>query len=255
MELLLKDKHIVITGGTKGIGLSTAKGFLAEGARVHIIARNADNDAVNELKTSYPSRVFFYQCDAVNEENMNIVLQAIKQNAASGIDVVVANVGSGKSQIVPISESEQWKKTWDTNFTTALNCARTFSPELTLTKGVLIFISSIAGLEFIGAPTDYTTAKSAIHAFAKSLSYRLAPDVRVNVVAPGNIWIKDGTWDRKMNEDPQKFTNMLNEKVPLKRLGQAKEVSDLVLFLSSPRASFITGALFVVDGGQTTSFK
>jgi len=129
-----------------------------------------------------------------------------------------------------------------------------FSENLIENNGSLIFISSIAGMEFLGAPVVYSTAKSALISFAKSLSHKLAPKVRVNVVSPGNVWVKNGTWDIKMKENPEKVQNMLNEKVPLKRFGLPAEVSDLVLFLSSTKASFITGGCFVIDGGQTTSF-
>jgi 3-oxoacyl-[acyl-carrier protein] reductase len=86
------------------------------------------------------------------------------------------------------------------------------------------------------------------------LSHKLAPSIRVNVISPGNILVEGGSWDRKLKENKQAVSKMLAEKVPLKRFGLPAEVSHLVLFLSSSRASFITGSNFIIDGGQTVTF-
>ena len=82
----------------------------------------------------------------------------------------------------------------------------------------------------------------------------MAPNARVNSVAPGNVWIENGTWDLKQRENPDGIQKLLNEKVPLNRFGLPEEIANLVLFLASERASFITGSCFVIDGGQTISF-
>ena len=89
---------------------------------------------------------------------------------------------------------------------------------------------------------------------SKNLSKKLAPKIRINTIAPGNIFIKDGTWDLKMKINPETTNQMLKEKVPLQRFGLPEEISDLVLFISSNRASFITGSCIVIDGGQTNSY-
>ena len=255
MELNLKDKVVLVTGGTRGIGFQISKDFLYEGAKVVVIAKNEprENKSFSDLKAAFPDSLYFYACDVTDENSLkdcqNWCLQKLQ-----AIDIVVANVGNGSSMQDAVTESGQWNKVWDINFTSALNTARVFSKELIRSNGVLLFISSIAGLEFIGAPVDYATAKSALIAFSKSLSYRLAPKVRVNVVVPGNVWTGEGTWFNKIRENPGIVQKMLIEKVPLQRFGQPKEISDVVLFLSSERASFITGSYFVVDGGQTIGF-
>ncbi|WP_276359567.1 SDR family oxidoreductase [Daejeonella sp. H1SJ63] len=254
MDLELNNKNVVITGGTKGIGLSIAQGFLDEGANVHIISRSPGKALVSKQTKQYPGKGFFYQCDVTDEQSLSACYSEILTNSNNTIDILVSNVGSGKSPLLPINEKRDWELCWNTNFTSSLNAARVFSGSLVKSKGTMIFISSIAGLEFIGAPTEYSIAKAALISFSKTLSHRLAPDVRVNVVAPGNIFVEEGTWGNKMQENPEKVALMLNEKVPLKRFGLPEEVSDLVLFLSSSRAAFITGGCFVIDGGQTISF-
>jgi len=120
-------------------------------------------------------------------------------------------------------------------------------------QGVLLFISSIAGIEAFGAPTDYSTAKSAIIALAKNMARKLAPTVRVNVVAPGNVYFKGGSWDDKIKKNKKLVDNMIKATVPMKRFATPEEIADAAIFLCSGAASFITGETLVVDGGQTVS--
>jgi 3-oxoacyl-[acyl-carrier protein] reductase len=253
MDLKLTDSQVVVIGGTNGIGLSISKEFLLEGAYVHIISRNINNDLKIELEEKYPQKVFFYQSDAIIEESLLFTYSKILQNSNNKVDILISNVGNGNGVSDAVPEKEEWNQSWDTNFNTALNSTRVFFKKISESNGSITFISSIAGIEYLGAPISYSTAKSALIAFAKALSFKLAPNVRVNVVAPGNIWIENGVWDRKVKSNPELVNKIINEKVPLNRFGFPNEVSDLVLFISSFRASFITGSCFVIDGGQTTT--
>ena len=122
-----------------------------------------------------------------------------------------------------------------------------FQPLLAKAKGSIVCISSIAGLEALGAPATYSAAKAALNAYVRSVARPLArAGVRINAVAPGNF--ESETWSRK---DPAAVQAMLEREVALKRLGKPREIADFVVFLASPRAAFATGAVFVVDGGQT----
>ena len=115
-----------------------------------------------------------------------------------------------------------------------------------------MFVSSIAGMEAFGAPTDYSVAKSAIIALSKNMARKLAPDhVRVNIVAPGNVYFKDSAWDEKIKKDAPKVKNIIKTTVPMNRFSTPAEIADPVVFLCSDRASFITGATLNIDGGQT----
>ena len=118
-------------------------------------------------------------------------------------------------------------------------------------KGCLLFISSIAGMEAFGAPTDYSTAKAAIIALAKNMARKLAPGVRVNVIAPGNVCFEGGSWDEKIQQNKKRVDKIIKSTVPMNRFASPQEIADSAVFLCSDRASFITGATLVIDGGQT----
>ena len=168
-----------------------------------------------------------------------------------GLDIVVVNVGSGKSVLDPIPSAENFEHVFSLNFDSAVYTAREFYPLLKSSRGNLIFISSIAGLEAFGAPVDYSTAKSAIIALSKNLSRKVANNVRVNVIAPGNINFPGSSWDEKIKLDDTKVEDIIKSTGPMKRFGTPDEIADAALFICSERAKFITGSVLVVDGGQT----
>ncbi len=252
MDLGLVGKRVLVTGASQGIGKATVLGFLEEGADIVIVSRGLDklNMLAIELNKSYgESRVTASVCDCVNETDL-ISLKQLINKKWGGVDIVVANVGDGRSVADVIPSTDQWKKTWDSNFESALNTARAFLPMLKTSKGNLLFVSSIAGIEAFGAPVDYSTAKASVIALAKNMARKLT-DVRVNVVAPGNVYFEGGSWDQKIKKDKNRVDNIIQETVPMNRFASPKEISDSIVFLCSDRASFITGSTLVVDGGQT----
>ena len=254
MNLNLNSKKILITGSSRGIGLAIAKSFLQEDAKTCLVSRGSDALFENEkmLKNSYGSeRILSFKCDCSNSESLLSLRSEIKEKWG-GLDVVVINVGDGRSVSDALPNNEQWNTTWTNNFESAIQTARTFLPMLVKSKGALLFISSIAGLESIGAPTDYSVAKSAIIALSKNMARKLASeDVRVNVIAPGNVYFNGGSWDEKIRQDNEHVTQLIKSTVPMNRFATTEEVADSAVFLCSERASFITGATLVVDGGQT----
>jgi 3-oxoacyl-[acyl-carrier protein] reductase len=253
MNLGLSEKKVLITGSSQGIGRSIAFGFLEEGADVIIVSRGKEK--LHKLKFELQERfgegrILSFVCDCSDDDSLSHLNDFIVENWGV-LDVVVANVGDGSSVSDVVPTNERWIKTWSSNFESALKTSRAFIPMLERSNGNLLFISSIAGLEAFGAPVDYSTAKTAVIAFAKNIARKLAKNVRVNVVAPGNVNFPEGVWAKKYKSNPKLIIKMIKDTVPMNRFGKPEEISDSVLFLCSERASFITGSVLVVDGGQT----
>jgi len=252
MDLQLTNKRVLVTGSSFGIGKSIAEGFLREGSKVFLTGRNLSRlqETYDSFKNLYGEKnVFREVCDFSDEKNVQ-KLSADIERVWSSVDIVISNVGSGKSVKDPVPSKDNWNKVWSSNFESALYTARYFVPLLKKSSGNLLFISSIAGIEAFGAPVDYSTAKSAVIAFSKNLARQLKT-VRVNVIAPGNVLFDGGSWDHKIKLDRIKIDNLIERTVPLNRFASPSEISDAALFLTSDRAKFITGATLVVDGGQT----
>jgi len=253
MELGLQNKRVLITGASRGIGASLSELFLEEGAKTYMVSRGSPQlfEKKSELQKKYgESKIVAEICDCTNPKSLISLRESI-ENKWAGIDIVIANIGDGRSVSDPLPNDEQWKKTWNNNFESALYTARTFLPMLQETKGCLLFISSITAMEAFGAPVDYSTAKTAVAALAKNMARKLAHEVRVNVLAPGNVYFPGGSWDEKMKQDPERVKSIIKSTVPMNRFGTPDEMADAAVFLCSERAKFITGSILVVDGGQT----
>jgi len=253
MNFNLSNKKVLITGASRGIGLAIAESFLQEGAKICLVSRGSKALFENEKKLQGAYGLessFACKCDCTNIESLNSLKNKVKGKWSS-LDIVVVNVGDGRSVSDALPDDEQWQKTWNSNFESALQTARIFLPMLEKSKGVLLFVSSIAGIEAFGAPTDYSTAKTAIIALAKNMARKLAPTVRVNVIAPGNVFFDGGSWDEKIQQDKERLDEIIKSTVPMNRFATPQEIADSAVFLCSDRASFITGATLVIDGGQT----
>ena len=253
MNFNLSNKKVLITGASRGIGLAIAESFLQEGAKICLVSRGSKALFENEKKLQGAYGLessFACKCDCTNIESLNSLKNKVKGKWSS-LDIVVVNVGDGRSVSDALPDDEQWQKTWNSNFESALQTARIFLPMLEKSKGVLLFVSSIAGIEAFGAPTDYSTAKTAIIALAKNMARKLAPTVRVNVIAPGNVLFDGGSWDEKIQQDKERLDEIIKSTVPMNRFATPQEIADSAVFLCSDRASFITGATLVIDGGQT----
>jgi len=254
VELGLSDKIVCVSGSSRGIGFAVAEVLLREGARVAISGRNADGlaFAVDALgRCQGKDRVLGYRGDLTQETAIAGFLSAVVQ-AWGGLDIVVANLGSGAGTRGWQANAAEWTRVLDVNLVGSARLAGGAVPELKKRGGgSIVFISSLAGVEALPAPVPYGAAKAGVVAMSKLLARQLAPDgIRVNVVAPGNIIFPGSVWEQKSGEDPSGVAAYLSVEVPMARLGKPEEVADTVAFLSSARASFITGACILVDGGQ-----
>ena len=253
MNLQLSNKRVLVVGASRGIGYAISEAFLKENAKIVMLARNAAvlEEAARKLGKVYDrENILTYSMDCSDQKAWEPVIKNIEKNYG-GIDIVIANVGDGSGPQDALPEAGRFASAWRTNFSTAEETARSTLDLLKESKGSLLIISSIAGLEAIGAPTDYSVAKAALIALTKQMSRRLAPEVRVNCIAPGNVFVEGGNWEKKLKTDKAGIEKLISDTVPMKRFGLPEEIADAAVFLSSERATFITGSCLVVDGGQT----
>lgn len=253
MKLELDNRVALVTGASRGIGLAIATALAAEGARVALAARGAD--ALNAARTALGGQSSIHIADVTDPTSAAALVQDVEKQWG-GIDILVCNVGSGASVPPGTETAADWSRAIKLNLLATTNMIEAARPLMARGTGdrAVVCISSIAGMAALGAPVTYYAAKAALNAAVRGLARPLALEgIRINAVAPGNILAADGTWARKLSESRAAVEDMLQREVALRRLGRPEEIADLVAFLASARAAFITGSVVVADGGQLRS--
>jgi 3-oxoacyl-[acyl-carrier protein] reductase len=253
MKLELDDRVALVTGASRGIGLAIAMTLAAEGAKVALAARGAD--ALNAARAAVGGRNSIHVADVTDPTNAAALIQDVEKQWGR-LDILVCNVGSGASVPPGKETAAEWSRVIDLNLFATTNMIEAARPLMARGSGdrAIVCISSIAGMAALGAPVAYYAAKAALNATVRGLARPLALEgIRINAVAPGNILSADGTWARKVAENKQAVDDMLQREVALRRLGTPEEIADVVAFLASTRAAFITGSVLVADGGQLRS--
>ncbi|MCT8136938.1 SDR family oxidoreductase [Anaerobacillus sp. CMMVII] len=250
MDLQLKGKVVLVTGGSKGIGKAIAKAFKEEGAIVAIAARSKGDLE----KALFDYRLdASYEADLTTNEGREEVFNSVINDFGT-IDILVNNVGGSNGSTTMETEMSLFEEAMNLNYFSAVHFSKLAVPVMQDNgEGAIINISSVFGRESGGKPT-YNGAKAAMISFTKSLADEVNKDgIRVNGVAPGSILHPTGNWQRRLEENPEKINAFVEQEIPAGRFGTVEEIANVVVFLASEKASWVVGATLNVDGGQSRS--
>ena len=252
MDLRLKDKVALITGSSRGIGLATAKAFGAEGCRLVLSGRAAEqlNEAEAGLRASGVSVASHVADVSQPEEAASLVKAAV--TAFGGIDILVNNVGGGGGGArIADSTDDDWRSAMERNLVQTVRMMRLALPHMKGRSGAAVInVASISGWSAqLAMSGQYGAAKAALIFDTERWALEFVPhDIRVNTVSPGSILVDGNGWDRYRIANREYYDDYVRHGFPMGRLGTAEEVADVIAFVASPRAHWINGRNIPVDG-------
>jgi NAD(P)-dependent dehydrogenase (short-subunit alcohol dehydrogenase family) len=256
MDLNLRDKVAVITGGSVGIGLAIAEGLAAEGANLVLVARNKDraDDAAAAVADKFGIITTAIAADVATAEGCQAVIAGI-QKAFGGADILINNAGTGSNETIADADDARWQYYWDLHVMAAVRLARGLMPAMKQRGGgVILHTASICAVQPLWYEPIYNTTKAALMMFSKTLANELVGDnIRVNTINPGLVltpdWIK--TAKQIAGEDGWEahLQGVANEAGGMKRFATPEEVANFFVFMCSDKASYSTGSTYFVDGG------
>jgi 3-oxoacyl-[acyl-carrier protein] reductase len=250
LDLGLKGKVAVVTGGSRGIGRSICLGLAAEGCDVAFCARGEETLRATEAELKACGvRTYARSVDVTNNADLEAFINGVATNLGR-LDILVNNAGGSR----PADDEAAWDESVNLNLLSAVRATRAAIPHMrSQGAGSGIHIATIYGRES-GGPATYNATKAAMIGHSKTLALQLASEgIRVNTVAPGSISFPGGGWYRRQQQDPEAMATFVNQNIASGRFGAPEEVANAVVFLASPAASWITGACLNVDGGQSRS--
>ncbi|MDP8233436.1 MAG: SDR family oxidoreductase [Candidatus Saelkia tenebricola] len=259
MDLKIKGKYALVTGGTHGIGKSIALALADEGCNVSVCSRNIERvkQTEKELKEKGVD-VLALQADVTEKKDIDSVIEKIIAKWGT-IHILINNVGGGGrwgEEIVEETDEEVWSEVYNKNVLSAVRFTTKVIPYLRQQKwGRVVTITSIFGRE-AGARPWFSMAKTAQTAFMKSLAkkpYLSQCNITFNSVAPGAIMIPDTGWEKELKENPAQVEDFIKQELPLGRFGVPDEIARVVVFICSQAAALLNGASIPVDGAQGRS--
>ncbi len=241
---------VVVTGGGRGIGEGVARLMAERGYQVAIIDRDAHVgiNVANKIGASGVKSAF-YQADVSHSGQVNDVFRRIVDDFGR-IDALSCNAGIQRYGTIDTTTEEGWDEVLDVNLKSMFLCSKAAIPHLKASRGSIVIMSSVQGYATQKNVLAYTTSKHALVGFVRAMALDLAEfGVRVNGVAPGSVRTPMLEKTVSMDADPDKLWKVLDNMHPLGRIGTPREIAEVVAFLASPAASFVTGSMLIADGG------
>ena len=258
MDLQLKDKIAVISGGSAGIGLAIAEALAAEGVHLALCARTEQKltEAAEQITERFNVRVLAEPCDVTSAEQIEAFVHSVRQTFG-GADILINNAGTGTNEKIIDAADDKWQYFWDLHVMAAVRLSRGLMPLMKERGGgVILNNSSICAKQPLGYEPIYNTTKAALSMFSKCLANEaIAMNIRVNTINPGLILTSDwwNTAEQLTKDQPisarEYLDNIARENTPIGRFATPEELAAFFVFMCSPRASYCVGSTHYVDGG------
>jgi NAD(P)-dependent dehydrogenase (short-subunit alcohol dehydrogenase family) len=262
MDMQLKDKVAVITGGSSGIGEAVAEALADEGVEVVLCARNKEKveAAASRISKEYRVRTYGFQADVTRADDIAALIDDIRVRF-EGVDILINNAGAGSNETIMDAPDEKWQQFWDLHVMAAVRLARGLVPLMRLQGGgVILNNASICAKQPLYYEPIYNTTKAALMMLSKCMANEFIKDnIRVNCINPGLIltpdWISTAkkltmetgeTWESYLE-------NVARDSTPIGRFATPQELAQFFVFLCSPRSSYCVGSTYYVDGGWLNS--
>lgn len=258
MDLQLKGKVAVVTGGSVGIGLAIAEGLAQEGVQLVLCARSAERlaERAADISAKYGVKAIGVPTDVSKADDVTRLIETI-QREFGGADILINNAGTGSEETIMTAPDERWQYYWDLHVMSAIRLTRGLVPFMRERgSGVILNNASICAAQPLWYEPIYNVTKAALVMLSKTMSTEFIKDnIRVNVVNPGLVltpdWMKTATLltaDKDITPE-QYLDNIAKENTPIGRFAAPEEIANLFVFLCSPRASYIVGSTYYIDGG------
>ncbi|MCY3615172.1 MAG: glucose 1-dehydrogenase [Bacteroidetes bacterium] len=240
-------KHVVVTGGAKGIGGAVVTRFLEEGASVTVL--DLDEKRARERLVNFEDRSLFIHCDVSKADQVEGAFNQVDTRFGA-VDVLVNNAGIQRYSTVTDTTEEEWDLVMNVNLKSAFLCSKYAIPLMQKRgKGVVINVASVQSFITQRKVAPYTTSKTAMLGLTRSIAVDYAPDIRAVAICPGTVDTPMLRWAANQSPDPEEVYREVREMHLTQRIAEPVEIADLIFYLSSDTAAFITGQAIRIDGG------